>query len=367
MKRILTALLAAALLLALVSFPAAAAGTARFTLSGPSTARPGDTITVTLSVQGQYSAHTLDLRVFFDNTSFRYKSQTNGSALDQAGGMVISDINSEGNAVSLGVLMVMNPMTVQGELLKMTFEVLSTASPRPAFTIGVQKFSYLPVGDTVETPVTFTTSDLTVAISGGTGSGTTNPPSMTPTPIQTPKPKTPAPTPKPKTPGPTGTPRPAATLPGTGHETDRPGGNTGTPGKETPKPGEKTSQPYQPAGTPAPTKTPGPATEAPADRTAAPDTTEQIPDQTETIDPGLATDIPIDVDVRTASPAESETLATPQPGGNDPEGTDPETPRTNNDGTLKTVLIAAAAVLAAGLAALCIVLGVRSKKQNKKE
>ena len=198
MKRIFTVLIAAAMLLALFAVPAAASGNARFTLTGPASARPGDTITVSLNVSGQYGAHALDMMIFFDNTSFRFKNCVNGSALDGlTGAWPLSGLHKDGNAVSFGVLMLTDPLTVQGELLKITFEVLSSASSSPVFTIGVNKFSNIPVNGS-ETPIPYSASDLTISINGGSGSGTTPAPAVTPKPVLTPIPKTPAPTAKPK-------------------------------------------------------------------------------------------------------------------------------------------------------------------------
>ena len=363
MKRILTAFVAAAMLLALIAVPAGAVGNARFTLTGPSSARPGDTITVTLNISGNYSAHALDMLIYFDNTSFRFKNAENGSALNGlTGAWPLSGLHKDGNAVSFGVLMMTDPMKVQGELLKMNFEVLSTASPRPTFTIGVNKFSNLPVGGS-ETPIPYTTSDLTVSISGGSGSGTTPAPAVTAAPILTPKPKTPAPTSAPRTAAPVGTPKPNFTPgPGTGRETEKPGGSDiGTPGSATAAPGEKTPQPGETVSTPLPTKSPANVTEGPVIGTNNPASTDLA-----TVDPLVpSSESPLQPINMSELP---EVKPTAEPGSaeaNDPS--DPGKSGENTDGALKTVLIIAACALAVGLAAVCVILGVRSKKKGKTE
>ena len=360
MKRIFTVLIAAAMLLALFAVPAAASGNARFTLTGPASARPGDTITVSLNVSGQYGAHALDMMIFFDNTSFRFKNCVNGSALDGlTGAWPLSGLHKDGNAVSFGVLMLTDPLTVQGELLKITFEVLSSASSSPVFTIGVNKFSNIPVNGS-ETPIPYSASDLTISINGGSGSGTTPAPAVTPKPVLTPIPKTPAPTAKPKTAAPIGTPKPGATPgPGTGKETDGPGGGIiGTPAPVTPKPGEKTAEPGQAVITPLPTRLPAGVTEAPADATNVPENTSGADSKTTRSPFELNTDSPFDT---------GSVLPTNEAGEQNPGGQGNEPASRNNDGTLKTVLIIAACAIAAGLAALCTVLGIRAKKKNKAE
>lgn len=366
MKKIIALLAAAVLLLSIAAVPAAASGVPRFYLEGPASARPGDTITVSLNVSGQYDAHVLNLMIFFDNTSFRFKSSVNGSALDGlTGALQSSGLHKDGNAVSFGVLMPSDPLTVQGELLKITFEVLSSASPNPVFTIGMNQFSNIPINGS-ETPIPYSVSDLSISINGGSGSGTTPAPAVTPKPIQTAAPHTPTATPRSQapigTPRPAGSPRPANSGNPTSRDTEKPGTGVGTKPTEEAAPEEKTPVP---GSTP---QTPGrQTTEAPAATDAG----------IATLDPAntpapveFGTDKPFDPNAaadadRSSVPGEPGAETSSQP-GEAPADTAAPGGQGESSG-LKTGLIIGGCVIAAGLAGLCTFLGIRAKKRGRQE
>lgn len=318
MKKIFALVITAAMLLAMAAIPASASqsGAPLFYLEGPSTAKAGSTINVTLLVKGEYMAHTLNLRVFFDNTSYRLVGKTFGDAYREAisdGGWGICELNMEHNAVSLGIMMISSPMSVQGELVKFDFEVLGTASPETEFQIIVEGFGYMPIGQSTATELAYNVSGLKVKVTGGTGSGTT------PNPIVTPKPGgaivTPAPT--------------------------VPGANPG-----------KTDNPNPPDGSDAPRDTRAP------DSTTDPNHTPPAP--TEAVQPtepsGDATDDPN----ASAEPAVSgDPDASAEPAGSEEPGHE-EPKKSSNTG----LIVGLCAVAAAGIAALCTVLAKRSGKKK---
>ena len=331
MKKILAMLIAAVMLLALAGLPAVASSSniPYFYLEGPSTAKAGDTITVKLFVSGEYQAHTLNMRVYFDNTSYRLEGKTFGDAYLEAralGGWGMCDLTQEQNAVSLGIMRMTSPMSAVGELLSMDFKVLGTASSNTDFSVTVEDFGYMPIGQTVADPIGYSTSGLSVKVTGGSGGSST-----TPNPIVTPKP---------------------GNTPGT-----NPGGNTAAP-----------TQDNSSRMTPAPGTTEIPSPTQP-NVTEKPDE----PSLTESDDPVLSEE-PASSELPDASgepeeslqPEETGEAATDEPGSS--EGAEPTDPA-HTDPTRKHNatgwLIAGGAVVLAGAAAICAAAVKRSKKRKE--
>lgn len=318
MKKILSIAAAALLLLTLVCAPVSASAPARFYLVGPSSAKVGDTIEVSLMLEGEFAASTMNLRVFFDNTSFRVTNKTLGPALTNAqsiGGFAMCDVNMAGNAVSVGLLMTGDPLTEGGELVKITLEVIGTASADVDFGVQVEEFTYLPLGQTIPENIGCTTDGIRVSIQGGTGSGTT------PMPINTPRPE--------------GT-NPPATVTNPPSNTSGPINPIATPQPDGTENSGASKQTQEPEGTPDPK-----ATESTANETVPPaidETEAPVTDETEA---------PVDVTA-------------------EPEATmDPTEPARRDNNALKTGLIIGGCALAAAAAALAGVLVYR--KKNKKQ
>ena len=193
MKRYFSIFIAALLILAAAALPASADTPVRLYLTGPSSAEIGDSITVSLNLEGDYSANTLSVKVMFDNTTFRLSSIEQGDALRRMksdGGYVICEELPEKNGVSLGVIMLITPTSETGLLVSLQFEVLSTASPSSEITVIVSEFEYAPlIGE--GSHVDHTSENMTVTITNGTGAGTTSipgPASPTSVPGTTPDP-----------------------------------------------------------------------------------------------------------------------------------------------------------------------------------
>ncbi len=316
MKRIIAML--AALLLIAAAVPAfAAPGSARLTLTGPSSAKVGDTVTVALDVSGEYQAHTFNIRVVYDNTSFRYLSKKTGEAYDAAvsgGGYGLIEPALSGNAISVGFIMFTAPMSAEGRLVELSFEVLPTAANEANFVVYVENFGYMPLGQTNDTPVSYTTQDCSIRLSGGTGVSTTLHPHESPVPTAV-SDNTPTP--------PDGTVPPQATRVPDASDKSADDGHTGTIG--TPDPNIETDKPGV-------TDLPGDATELPEGATEA---------------PADATELPEGV---TESPAET------QQGGDTP-GSRANAP--------KTGLIIGLCVLGAAVAAIVILLVIRNSRKVK--
>lgn len=326
MKKI-ALILAALMLLTFAAIPASASGGARFYLTGDTSAKVGDTVKVTLHIDGEFAAHIINLSVFFDNTSLRYVGKKNKDAYNAAigvGGILLSDINADGNAIAVGLMMLTDPATEPGEFIEFTFEVLSTASPEASFTILVDEFGYMPVGEVNSEPIPYTAEPFSIHITGGTGTGTT--PAPTSRPEATPKPTA---TPKAmNTPGPANTPKPGET---TGPANTDDNNIRRTEGTEpTPAPGE-TAGPGESAD-------PG-ATEAP-NSTAGP--TENLPETSG--EPGNAEFSP--------APDNAKETSTESP----------HDPGTASERALKTGLIAGGSLLLLALCALVVILIAKKKK-----
>ena len=261
MKKI-ALILAALMLLTFAAIPASASGGARFYLTGDTSAKVGDTVKVTLHIDGEFAAHIINLSVFFDNTSLRYVGKKNKDAYNAAigvGGYPLSSINPDGNAIAVGLMMLTDPATEPGEFIEFTFEVLSTASPEASFTILVDQFGYMPVGAVNSEPIPYTAEPFSIHITGSTGTGTT--PAPTSRPEATPKPTA---TPKPiNTPGPANTPKPGET---TGPANTDDNNTRRTEGTEpTPAPGETAGpgESADPGATEDPNSTAGPTENLP--------------------------------------------------------------------------------------------------------
>ncbi|MBQ3849726.1 MAG: hypothetical protein II747_04665 [Clostridia bacterium] len=306
MKKIITTLVALAMLLTLAAVPASAARTPRFYIEGPSSAKVGDKIDVSVKVEGDYEAHTMNLRIFFDNTSLHFENRVYGEAYNKAiaqNGFGTCDVTKDGNAVSLGLMMLTEPTSVEGELVKITFEVRSTASPNIEISVQVVELGYMPVGQSHATDIESETTPLKISISGGTGTGTT------PVPIKTQKP---------------------ANTEQAGKTTQAPGGTEGTGNNH-----------GSTLGTNAPSKT-----EQAPDVSSAPDSTQTV-DNTESVVDNTA-----EADNTPTSDGTQVPESTPDANatqGNDAENTPAPGEKTNtaNNTGLYIAIAAVAAVVAA--------------------
>lgn len=174
MRKFLAVITLTVMLLALIAAPVfgLSFNAPKFFLKGPANAKVGDTVKVSLNIEGEYAAHIINVTVNFDKTSFKYKGRTFGEAYSESvflGGYGVCDVNKEGNGVGLGLMMLDEPATAEGVLVEISFEVLGTAASEANFTITVNQFASMPVGASEATGITCSVEKLTIKLSGGTG------------------------------------------------------------------------------------------------------------------------------------------------------------------------------------------------------
>lgn len=183
MKKTIIAVLCAVLLASVCAFPVFASSVPHFFLKGPSSVNAGDELEIIVNVEGEYEAHLMNLRIEFDKNSFQYLGKKNGDAyneLVEEGAIGTCDITLDGKAVSFAVMMLTDPTSVEGELVKLKFKALSSAGDKTGFKLIVDEFGYMPVGQSNATDIECTASGLSVSVSGGSATTPTEPASSTP-------------------------------------------------------------------------------------------------------------------------------------------------------------------------------------------
>lgn len=183
MKKALVLLLVCALLAA-AAVCAHAENEPVFYIEAPESAGVGDTVSIRVSVTGDYTASILNMQMYYDGASFRYIDHTRGPVLDSVvmNGMTVCEHSEDKHMIATGIMVTGNEgMSAQGVIFEATFEVLSTASKTADFTLTVTEFDYMPIGQSVGTPISCKTEDATVSISGtGTGAVITPAPTTAP-------------------------------------------------------------------------------------------------------------------------------------------------------------------------------------------
>ena len=178
MKRFLSVFAAFILVVMTAAFPASASSQPKFYLEGPSAAEVGDTIEVSLKLEGTYEASVIKVGVVFDPAAFTYVSYSNGdatAAFKDLGAVIMCELSDQGRAVSYGAVMISDPATESGTLIKIRFTVRSADVPNQKLTVDVGQFAYLPIGSTQATDIAFTKSDLSITLSGSAAANTPAP------------------------------------------------------------------------------------------------------------------------------------------------------------------------------------------------
>gem|GEM_PF-2813759 len=171
MKRFFAVLLTAVLLFALMPV-ASASGTPRFYIEAPSSAKAGDTITVSVRVSGDYTAHLLTLHMDYETGSLEYVSLKRGEVLSAASeyGMAVCEKAPDKPTISVGILYAGDEgLSAEGEIFEAAFKVLNTASSKTELKLTVAEFGYMPLTASTATPISCNVEGATVAISGGSG------------------------------------------------------------------------------------------------------------------------------------------------------------------------------------------------------
>ena len=244
------------------------------------TARPGETVNVSVSLSGDYEAHGLNLWLVFSNSNLILESYSRGDVLGNVtanGGMALIDTKVENgnNSIRLGVIMPTDPFTANGVIFTAQLTVNADVPSCTVIPLDVriEDFFYMPIGQTHQQNISHGVSDGKISVSESD-------PTPSPTPIPTETPNTPVPSSTPtSTPGtPTA---PPSSTPGTATPTPRPSSTpTSAPGTPTPRP-SATPTPI-PGTTPRPSSAPNSA--APATQGAQNSPT-PTPGPNETVDP----------------------------------------------------------------------------------
>ena len=160
------------MLLAVIAPAAFAEGEPAFYVEAPSSAKIGDTITVKVSLAGEYNANTLNLRLHYNGDSFKFAELTEGEVLTSArsGAIVLCQAVEEQAFITCGIIAYTDEgFNAQGLIFEVKFTVLSTAAAGNEFELEVLEFDRMGLGDTTATSIPFTSHNATVNVTGGTG------------------------------------------------------------------------------------------------------------------------------------------------------------------------------------------------------
>ena len=172
MKKLLAAIVAVAMILslAIVSVSAETKDPVAFTADHV-TADPGESVAVTVYLNGEYEAHTLNLQFNYNTEYATMTAYAPGAVLQAAqsdGAVIMPDFNTIPGSFRLGVMCPTTAMSASGTLFTATFTV---AEDVPAGTvidleIVVTEMTYLPVGSTNGQPVPNTTENGSITVNG---------------------------------------------------------------------------------------------------------------------------------------------------------------------------------------------------------
>lgn len=172
MKRFSTILLTALLIFALIPSAVLGEDEAVITLSSVDGAKPGDEITIDVTIAGSYEAHIVNFTFEYDPEALEIISAKQGSLLDNAsasGILVILDEKTLApvGRVALGIAGAVNPLTGEGELLKLKFRIRDGITVNQQVKLYVSEFSNMPIGETTSTPIKYTSVNSIITLTNG--------------------------------------------------------------------------------------------------------------------------------------------------------------------------------------------------------
>lgn len=173
MKRFSTILLTALLIFALIPSAVLGEDEAVITLSSVDGAKPGDEITIDVTIEGSYEAHIINFTFEYDPEALEIISAKQGSLLENAsasGIFVILDEKTLASVgrIALGIAGAVNPLKGEGELLKLKFRIKDGVTVNQQVKIYVSEFSNMPVGVTTSTPIKYTSVNSIITLTNGT-------------------------------------------------------------------------------------------------------------------------------------------------------------------------------------------------------
>lgn len=172
MKRFSTILLTALLIFALIPSAVLGEDEAVITLSSVDGAKPGDEITIDVTIAGSYEAHIVNFTFEYDPESLEIISAKQGSLLENAassGILVILDEKTLASVgrIAFGIAGAANPLTGEGELLKLKFRIKDGVTVNQQVKLYVSEFSNMPVGETTSTPIKYTSVNSIITLTNG--------------------------------------------------------------------------------------------------------------------------------------------------------------------------------------------------------
>jgi hypothetical protein len=165
----------------------------------------GSVITLPLTIEGEYEAHTMNIALNYDPEVLTVLGVELGEVLTSVeDAIVIVDYETIPGTICIGVVMPTEGLTLEGAIVNVTFQVCDDFTEATPVEVVVNELAYMPVGETIAEPIEYTAIDGIV-----TPVGEPNPTEPTPT---EPTPTEPEPTePEPTEPGPNPPPTPPVT------------------------------------------------------------------------------------------------------------------------------------------------------------
>ena len=145
-----------------------------FTVGTVTGAHAGDTVTVPVTVSGEYEAHTLNGTIVYDPANLTLDSISAGSLLP-------TDAVLLPNGDSFGIMVPMTSITGSGTVLELTFTVTETCTADQPVSLSVTQFQYMPLGQSTGTDIDYVTAAGAVCMAEPD-------PTPTPEPTSTPEP-----------------------------------------------------------------------------------------------------------------------------------------------------------------------------------
>lgn len=172
MKRFSTILLTALLIFALIPSAVLGEDEAVIMLSSVDGAKPGDEITVDVTISGSYQAHIVNFTFEYDPEALEIIGVKQGSLLENAassGILVILDEKTLASVgrIAFGVAGAVNPLEGEGELLEMKFRIKEGVTVNQQVKLYVSEFGNMPIGETNSTPIKYTLVNSIITLVNG--------------------------------------------------------------------------------------------------------------------------------------------------------------------------------------------------------
>ncbi|MBQ1817631.1 MAG: DUF2436 domain-containing protein [Clostridia bacterium] len=142
-----------------------------FTMGSEYEVPGGSVITLPFTISGEYEAHTLNAALVYDPEVLTVLDVQPGEMLAtrDVPPVVIIDYETIPGTIAIGVIMPEQALTGEGTLVNVTFKVCDDFTEATPIEVVINEFGYLPIGETVEEPIEFTTVDGIVTPVGEPG------------------------------------------------------------------------------------------------------------------------------------------------------------------------------------------------------